>query len=85
MTGSGNAGARFRFSGKPNLSFILGGVGTDLASITGLYAGLARDGIAARPRLVDADPISERFLMSPGAAFIVRQMLSRSFSRIPAG
>ena len=72
-----HAGARFRFAGKPNLSMALGGVGTSLESLVTLYTALARGGLAARPRLLPSEPVSERYLMSPGAAYITRRMLAR--------
>ncbi|MEH0018593.1 MAG: penicillin-binding protein 1C [Desulfobacter sp.] len=72
-----HGGARLRFSGRPNLAMALGAVGTDLESLVGLYAAIARNGLAARPRLRPSEPLSERFLMSPGAAYITRNMLSR--------
>ena len=72
-----HAGARLKLPGKPNLSMILGGVGTDLQSLVTLYTALARGGQAGQPRLKQTDPIRERYLMSPGAAYITRQMLSR--------
>lgn len=72
-----NGGARFEFSGKPNLSMALGGLGTNLESLVTLYTALARGGIAARPRMCPSDPVHERYLMSPGAAWIIRKILSR--------
>ncbi len=74
-----NAGARFQFKGKPNLSMALGGVGTTLESLVTLYTAIGRGGIAGKPRLCDGEPIQERYLMSPGAAFIIRDILSRPF------
>ncbi len=74
-----HAGAAFIFEGRPNLSMALGGVGTDMESLVTLYAALARNGMAARPRLTPADALSDRYLISPGAAFIIRKMLSRPF------
>ena len=72
-----NGGARFRLDGRPNLSIILGGMGTDLESLVTLYTALGREGKTGRPRLKKNDPIQERYLMSPGAAYIIRQLLSR--------
>lgn len=74
-----NAGARFKFEGKPNLSMALGGVGTSLESLVTLYTAIGRGGIAGKPRLSPMEPVQERYLMSPGAAFIIRDMLSRPF------
>ncbi|WP_157237835.1 penicillin-binding protein 1C [Desulfobacter curvatus] len=74
-----NAGARFKFEGKPNLSMALGGVGTSLESLVTLYTAIGRGGIAGKPRLCPLEPVQERYLMSPGAAFIIREILSRPF------
>jgi penicillin-binding protein 1C len=74
-----NAGARFQFKGKPNLSMALGGVGTSLESLVTLYTAIGRGGIAGKPRLSPMDPVQERYLMSPGAAFIIRNILTRPF------
>ena len=72
-----HAGARLKLPGRPNLSMILGGMGTDLESLVTLYTALARQGQAGSLRLKQSDPVRERYLMSPGAAYITRQMLSR--------
>lgn len=74
-----NAGAWFKFEGKPNLSMALGGVGTSLESLVTLYTAIGRGGIAGKPRLCPMEPVQERYLMSPGAAFIIRDILSRPF------
>ncbi len=72
-----HAGAWFEFQGKPNLSMALGGVSTSLESLVTLYTALGRNGIAGKPRLSANEPLQERYLMSPGAAFIIREILSR--------
>ncbi len=72
-----HAGARLSLSGEPNLSMVLGGLGTSLESLITLYSGLARKGIAARPRLLKQDALNERYLMSPGAAWIISRILSQ--------
>lgn len=74
-----NAGLRLRMAegATPNLALILGGGATTLEELVGSYLALARSGRAAAPRLQPDDPLSERFLMSPGAAWIVRRMLER--------
>jgi penicillin-binding protein 1C len=59
----------------PNLSVILGGAGTTLESLTGGYSALARAGLSGRPRIEVHEPAMEYRMMSPGAAFIVRQIL----------
>jgi len=72
-----NAGLRLRMpaNAAPNLSLILGGGGTTLEELVGAYTALARGGLAARPRLMPAEPLKETRLMSEGAAFIVREIL----------
>jgi penicillin-binding protein 1C len=59
----------------PNLSVILGGAGTTLEQLVGAYAALARDGLSGRPRYTPQDPFEEARMLSPGAAFIVRDIL----------
>ncbi|MCO1334773.1 penicillin-binding protein 1C [Microbulbifer sp. OS29] len=73
-----NAGLSLQFpiGGKPNLSMVLGGVGTRLDQLTGIYAGLARGGQAAAPRYLPNAPLRERYLMSPEAAWITFEMLA---------
>lgn len=73
-----NAGLTLQFpsGGKPNLAMVLGGVGARLDQLTGLYAALARGGLAAAPRYLPEDPIRERHLMSPEAAWVTFEMLA---------
>ncbi|WP_425480839.1 penicillin-binding protein 1C [Montanilutibacter psychrotolerans] len=59
----------------PNLSMILGGTGARLEDLVGAYAALNRDGIAGRVRYVPSAPRVERRLLSPGAAWIIRDVL----------
>ena len=61
---------------EPNLSLILGGAGSRLEDLVGGYAALARAGHSARIRLQPDDPLLERRLLSPGAAWIIRRILS---------
>jgi penicillin-binding protein 1C len=61
---------------EPNLALVLGGAGTDLESLVGAYAALARGGLAGPVRLAQDEPLREQRLMSDGAAFIVREMLA---------
>ena len=72
-----NAGARLKLSGKPNLSIVLGGMGTNLESLVTLYTALARDGITGKPKLLKQDAVQERYLMSPGAAWIISKILAQ--------
>jgi penicillin-binding protein 1C len=76
-----NGGMRIRFpaGGKANLSMILGGVGTSLESLVTGYTALARGGLCGKLRYLQHDPVRERYLLSPGAAWIVRDMLRHPF------
>ena len=76
-----NAGLQIRFpvGGRANLSMILGGVGTTLESLVTGYTALARGGLCGQLRYLADDPVVERYLLSPGAAWIVRDMLRHPF------
>ncbi len=76
-----NAGVQLQFPGdeRSNLSMILGGVGTSLESLTLGYTALARNGLAGDLRYAKEDQLGERFLLTPGAAWIVRDMLRHPF------
>jgi len=73
----GNAGIDLRFphGSTPNLALILGGTGARLEDLVGAFAALNREGIAGRVRYRREDPRVERRLVSPGAAWIVREIL----------
>lgn len=72
-----NAGIRLKWpsGAEPNLAMILGGTGARLEDLVGAYSALQRDGVAGRIRYDRASPRIERRLMSPGAAWIVRDIL----------
>ncbi|MDP1705832.1 MAG: penicillin-binding protein 1C, partial [Sulfurimicrobium sp.] len=59
----------------PNLSVILGGAGTSLEQLVGAYSALARQGLSGKPRYTADTPFEEQRMMSPGAAYIVRDVL----------
>ncbi|WP_057702662.1 peptidoglycan glycosyltransferase PbpC [Pseudomonas paralactis] len=61
---------------EPNLALILGGAGSRLEDLVSGYSALARDGKSATLRLQPKDALRERPLLSPGAAWIVRRILS---------
>ncbi len=71
------AGHRLRFphNGKPNLAVILGGTGASLESLVASYASLARGGLRSEIRFSEDDQVNNRRLLSPGAAWIVREIL----------
>ncbi len=60
----------------PNLSIILGGAATRLENLVGAYTAFANGGIAGTPRYLPTQPAQPRRLLSPGAAWIVRDMLA---------
>ncbi|TWI03718.1 penicillin-binding protein 1C [Luteimonas cucumeris] len=72
-----NAGIELKFprGAKPNLALILGGTGVRLEDLVGAFAALNRDGVAGRVRYAADDAHVERRLLSPGAAWIVREIL----------
>lgn len=63
---------------EPNLAMILGGTEARLEDLVAAYGALQRGGLATAPRLLAEHAPSERRLLSPGAAWIVRQMLAQS-------
>jgi penicillin-binding protein 1C len=60
---------------RPNLAMILGGTGARLEDLVGAYAALNRGGVAGRARYVPQATTVDRRLLSPGAAWIVRDVL----------
>ncbi|GAB3384080.1 penicillin-binding protein 1C [Lysobacter fragariae] len=72
-----NAGIDLKWpsGGKPNLAMILGGTGARLEDLVGAYSALNRDGIAGRVRYQPDAPTVDRRLLSPGAAWIIRDIL----------
>ncbi len=60
---------------EPSLPIILGGVGVRLEDLAGAYAAFNRGGIAGAVRYRPDAPLTERRLLSEGAAWIVRSML----------
>jgi penicillin-binding protein 1C len=72
-----NAGIDLKWpnGAKPNLAMILGGTGARLEDLVGAYAALNRDGVAGRVRYQPTAPRVERRLLSPGAAWIIRDTL----------
>jgi penicillin-binding protein 1C len=60
---------------QPNLAMILGGTGARLEDLVGAYSAFNRGGIAGRVRYQRGAPKTERRLLSPGAAWIVREIL----------
>ncbi|UNK57044.1 penicillin-binding protein 1C [Pseudoxanthomonas daejeonensis] len=75
-----HAGIALRFprGARPNLALILGGTGVRLEDLVGAFAAFQREGVAAQVRYTAQQPLVERRLLSPGAAWIVRDILQSS-------
>ncbi|WP_232207548.1 penicillin-binding protein 1C [Pseudoxanthomonas sp. J35] len=69
---------RFPRGAKPNLALILGGTGVRLEDLVGAFAAFQRGGLAAQVRYTPQQPLVERRLLSPGAAWIVHEILQSS-------
>ncbi|WP_254424377.1 penicillin-binding protein 1C [Rhodanobacter sp. C05] len=63
---------------KPNLSIILGGASTRLENLVGAYTAFANGGIAGTPRYTPEQPMQPRRMLSPGAAWIIRDILAHN-------
>ena len=61
---------------EPNLALILGGAGSRLEDLVSGYSALAREGRSANLRLQPEDALRERRMLSPGAAWVIRRILS---------
>lgn len=72
-----HAGLRLRLpeGDRPNLALVLGGTEVRLQDLVVAYAALHREGRAPELRLRDDDPLLERRLLSPGAAWITAELL----------
>ncbi len=62
---------------KPNLAMILGGTGVKLEALVSAYTAFSRKGKAGQLRFIDRDPLIEKYLCSEGAAWIIRDILSK--------
>jgi len=61
---------------KANLALGLGGVGTSLESLVGVYSSLANQGYAGRPRIQAHEPIWQRRLLTPESAWVINDILA---------
>jgi len=66
---------RFPRGTRPSLALILGGTGVRLEDLVGAFAGFQREGVAAQVRYTPEQVLVERRLLSPGAAWIVHEIL----------
>lgn len=63
---------------KLGLSMILGGCGTTLEELTGLFSAFANEGVFVRPKYQHNDTVSKQIrLLSPAAAYMVNNILSK--------
>lgn len=72
---NGGIALKYPPGAKPNLAMILGGTGARLEDLVGAYSALNRAGVAGRVRYTRAEEKTERRILSPGAAWIVRGIL----------
>ncbi|MEE4358774.1 MAG: penicillin-binding protein 1C [Desulfococcaceae bacterium] len=71
---------------EPNLTLILGGAGTSLENLVSAYRSLAAGGLSGPLRFTENDPLRERRLLSPGAAYIILRILrEKRRPDLPAG
>lgn len=82
-----NIGLTLRFPAvvEPNLSLVLGGTGTRMDEIVAAYSAFARQGNAARLRYLPEQPLEQRRLLSPGAAWVIRRILAGEAQPQPDG
>lgn len=80
-----NAGIvlRFPLNSDPNLSLILGGTGMRMDQLVSGYSAFVRQGKVAALRYRPEDPLVERQLVSPGAAWIVRRIMAGEGRPVP--
>jgi len=63
---------------KLGLSMILGGCGTTLEELTGLFSAFANDGVYMSPSYSDKDTLHKKVnVVTPEAAFIINDILSK--------
>jgi penicillin-binding protein 1C len=70
---------------QPNLSIILGGAATRLENLVGAYTAFANGGVAGTPRYTQQQPARPRRLLSPGAAWIIRDILASNPADVEGG
>ncbi len=80
---AGGVALRLPPGAQPNLAVILGGAAAKLEALVGAYSALANGGVASLPRYTSEQPLQQRRLLSPGAAWIVRDMLANNPVELP--
>ncbi|MEN8142870.1 MAG: penicillin-binding protein 1C [Thermodesulfobacteriota bacterium] len=74
-----NGGLRLRISDNyPSLAIILGGTGTTLEELVTAYTCFGRGGLSGYLRFTKKAPLVNRYLMSDGAAWIIRDILENN-------
>jgi len=79
---AGGVHLQFPEGGSPNLSVILGGISTRLEELVGAYTAFANGGVANIPRYTATDPLQPRRMLSPGAAWIIRDIMANNPARV---
>ncbi len=76
------AGATLALPGneRPSLAIALGGLGTNLESLVRLMSALDNNGTTQKPRFLMESAQEVKPLLSPGAAWIIRDILARHAS-----
>lgn len=74
-----NAGLKLHMpaSSPPGLAMILGGTGTRLEELVSAYTAFSRHGKAGQLRFIMNSDLQEKYLISEGAAWIIRDILSK--------
>lgn len=80
---AGGVDLRLPPGAQPNLAVILGGAAAKLEALVGAYSALANGGVASLPRYTSEQPLQQRRLLSPGAAWIVRDILANNPVGLP--
>ncbi|KJJ97801.1 penicillin-binding protein [Pseudomonas sp. 21] len=80
---AGGLELRLPSGAQPNLAMVLGGTAARLEELVGVYSALANGGVAGAPRYTPEQPLRQRRLLSPGAAWIVRDMLASNPAELP--
>lgn len=62
---------------KLGLSLILGGCGATLEELTGLFSAFANNGVYVQPSCIKKDQSKGREIISPSAAFLITEILSK--------
>lgn len=58
-----------------NVSLILGGAGIRLEELVQGYSAFARQGLSIKPRFLPTEPVVERYVLSAGAAWVIKTLL----------